>query len=223
MKDSFGHSEADLAKGQLSTEQQILCLALTNKSSALAEMYVGACVALGDDKNPQRVFIAAYCCRELMDHMPDYLDVPSPREPPGLNGLIHDLLLPAWGRLEAAAGDEAITKATTVFLKRCRDFLRKFQEANVTRTRRSAMTLDKIDPSSGHLPQVLQDARIREWAEFSNYFNAVLHHNQPDCPVAEFRRRMTAFERFLLTYLRPRTFDDYTLIDQIIAEGERDA
>ena len=155
-----------------------------------------------------------------MDHMPDYLDVPMPRDPPGLNGLIRDLLLPAWGRLQDTVDDEAIAKTTAVFLKRCRVFLAKFQESSVTRAQRSSLILGEIDPSPGRLPQVLQDARIREWAKFSDYFNATLHHKKPACTVAEFRDRIAAFEQFLLSYLRPKAFEDYATIDQIIAEGE---
>jgi hypothetical protein len=95
--------------------------------------------------------------------------------------------------------------------------------ALVTRRERAALTLQAIDPSRGILPAPLQALRIRDWAKFGNYFNAILHHNKPECTVSEFRDRMAAFEHFLLSYLRPNAFEDCANIDQIIAEGERGA
>jgi hypothetical protein len=224
VNEAFGTFNEDLARERLSPEQQMLVVALTDKGADLAEIYVGACVALGDARNPQRVFLAAYCCRELMDHMPRYLDVPSlPREPPGLKQLITDMLLPAWNELEAAVDDNAVRRATDRFIGRFRKFFERVQAALHTRRERNELTLQGIDPSRGRLPQVLLNLRIRDWAEFGDYFNAVLHHNKPECTVAEFRDRMAAFEHFLLSYLRPKAFEDYAMIDQIIAEGEQDA
>jgi len=221
VNDPLGTLNEDLARGRLSPEQQMLVVALTDKSADLAEIYVGACLALGDARNPQRIFIAAYCCRELMDHMPSYLDVPSfPREPPGLKQLINDMLLPAWKELEAAVDDNTIRTATHRFIGRSRKFFTRVQAALHTRRERNELTLQGIDPSRGRLPPVLQDLRVQDWAEFGDYFNAVLHHNKPECTVAEFRDRMAAFEHFLLSYLRPKAFEDYAVIDQIIAEGE---
>jgi hypothetical protein len=213
--------DEDLARGRLTSQQQSLLVALTEWSADLAEIYVGACFALDDGKNPQRVFIAAYCCRELMEHLPSYLAAPSiPQDPPGLKELINDSLLPAWKALENAADEAALDRATDFFVERSRTFFSRVHGALVTRRERAALTLQAIDPSRGILPAPLQALRIRDWAEFGDYFNAILHHNKPECTVGEFRDRMAAFEHFLLSYLRPKAFEDYANIDQIIAEGE---
>ena len=55
---------------------------------------------------------------------------------------------------------------------------------------------------------------------YSGYFSGVLHGDRQ--AEEAFIAELNAFERFLLGWLRPETFKDYTELDQLLAEGPPD-
>ena len=61
----------------LSGQQQALLRALDKRSSRLASIYRGGLAVLGDTSNPDRFAQSAHSLRELMEKLPEFLDVPT--------------------------------------------------------------------------------------------------------------------------------------------------
>ena len=66
-------SQAELP--ELSGRLKELYIKLQDKSQSLADMYYGGIFALSFSDNPEYLSQAAHSFRELMDHLPRYLDV----------------------------------------------------------------------------------------------------------------------------------------------------
>lgn len=207
---------------ELEPRQRALVQAISKKDERLAKIYFGGCLSLLTQDNPKYLQMAAYCFRELIDKMALYLDLPVPVEPPGLKGMVNELMV-EWTKVERrrAAGQDDSGQIAG-FLKRVEAFFSRFRETTVTRVARTELTLQGIDPSGGYMPPPIKKFRVSEWLEYEGYFNSVLHHGR-EPTEEEFLGWVSSFESFLLSYFRPPTFEEYEGIDAIIAEGEADA
>jgi hypothetical protein len=79
-----------------------------------------------------------------------------------------------------------------------------------------------LDHRKLKLPKPIKDAHISEWDSYDRFFQGVSHHGH--IPTEdEFNGYLESFERFLLDRLKPRTFDDQSVLKAIIEEGERNA
>jgi exoribonuclease II len=82
--------------------------------------------------------------------------------------------------------------------------------------------LQQLDEPNRYLPPAIADLRIDEWDKIRDYFVNVAHHSR-EATNEEFAGWQDTLERFLLDRLKPRTFVDFDMIDEIIREGENDA
>jgi hypothetical protein len=202
----------------LSSNSQALFESLSRREVRLGRLYLGGCLALQQVANPERIPIAAYSFRELMELMPRYLGLPVAAKPPGLKNLLTDLL-PYWGRAKAERQDGSKSRDARAALdRRLRIFYETWRSGDMTRSETRLTTLRGIDPAGLPVPDVLENRRTAEWAELYDYFNDVLHHRIASTEN-DFQAYLNSLERLLLDFFRPRAFDDYAEIDAIIAEG----
>ncbi len=89
---------------------------------------------------------------------------------------------------------------------------------NLSRRDRAQETLTGLDPVGRVGPPDTMEARIEALLGFRRDFNRDLHGERPTDP-AEFSSLLERFESFLLTWFQPRTFDDYSEIDELLEEG----
>jgi hypothetical protein len=212
----------------MSVQQLALHEALEERATELARMYIGALIVLSNPDNPDRLPQAAHSLRELMEKIPRYLAV----ETRASRGNLKDearKLEERWNNTveNSACYDDgnwngSIDRHLQRLLQRLQQFFDWFDEHHPLRRTETATVLRQLDGSGRTLPARLEDQEVKGWLAIRDYFVSVSHHRTPP-PEEDFRARMDALERFLLDRLRPRTFADFDVIDDIIQEGEGDA
>lgn len=210
----------------LTGQQRVLAAALREKDQQVETMYLGALHVFQQPANPDRLALAAHAVRELMEKLPEHLDVPSHDKPskrqPSLNVKVRELA-DQWSVVEAEVVDAVeISAKMRKFNKKAKEFFDWFDQNFHKRREQAAAALRALDVTGRSLPPPIEDLRIQIWRECNDFFQAVSHHRKI-CTDDEFTNWLHEFELFLLDHLRPRTFDDFSNLDIIIAEGERDA
>ena len=92
---SRGKQEA-VSSLNLSGQQRSLLLAFERLDPKLARMYLGALRVLADEANPDAMPLAAHTLREIMEKLPESLDVPLKASAGALSNLRVAGLLPIW-------------------------------------------------------------------------------------------------------------------------------
>jgi len=215
---------------KLSGRQRVILSALNEHHDRLGVMYLGALHVLRSD-NPDRLALCAHSVRELIEKLPDHVDLPAaahseplkqPRKPPDLKPKVQELAQ-SWktvaGEIQAATLVDAKLRK---FHVRVAAFFGWFEQNYSTRREMAVKALRKLDASGRPLPQPVEDLRVRTWQTYNDFFQGVAHHGKSPTEE-ELASWLDAFEGFLVDSLRPRTFDDFATLDAIIQEGEQDA
>jgi hypothetical protein len=215
---------------EMSARQRMIFTALDGKHARLASMYAGACHVLVSG-NPDHFALAAHNIRELIEKLPDHVDVPAaaasdklkqPSTPPSLKERVN-ALAQQWQSI-----DSRIENATEIdgrlkrFHRKLREFFESFERDFPTRVAQRTAALRKLDGSGRQLPAPIENHRVGIWGAYNNFFQGVSHHSRA-CADDEFFDWLDSFEGFLVDCLCPRTFDDFATLDAIIEEGEQDA
>jgi hypothetical protein len=205
----------------MSGQRRALLEALTERDRRLADMYAGSLHALGHTANPDRVAQAAHSIRELIEKLPAYIAIPVPERPPSLKPEVQRVIAD-WKKAKIETATIAtVDPKSRKFLASWEKFVTWFEDNHASRRARTAATLRGLDPAGRALPGPIEGLRVAEWQEIDQFFVRAAHHGA--CSDEEYGGWLDAFERFLLDQLRPRTFEDFSALDAIIAEGERDA
>ena len=214
---------ADLSKHSLTNQERHLHTSLSEKNLGLAQMYIGAVIALNDDNNPDRFSLAAHGLRELMEKIPEYLNLKIAES--NLKSKVIELgdeWLKFKNHGKAKNGATKNEKLLTAFLGKIDEFFRWVEAARPKRRTQIAKVLKTFEPDGHHLPTRLEELRIDEWGEIWNCFINVAHH-RVSISYDDFNVWKNALERFLLDRLCPRTFADQQDILAIIQEGDGNA
>lgn len=217
-----GESSA-VARGSpvLSGKQRAFYEVLSRLDGRLADMYLGVLWVLAQESNPDRVCQAAHSMRELMEKLPQYLELPIPKNPTTLGDRIRSLHA-RWKRVERLPGGIISTNGLLwCFLKELGLFFNDFEHGHTTQREASVILVNELDPAGLPVPKVVQRERADLWQTLRDYFVKVSHH-RTNQDVAEMTDRIDAVEGFLLDYLRPRTLDNQAEILSLIREGEGD-
>jgi hypothetical protein len=91
-------------------------------------------------------------------------------------------------------------------------------EDDLSRRDRAQETLAGLDPVQRVGPPDTMEARIEALLGFRRDFNRALHGERPTDPEL-FSSLAERFETFLLAWFQPRTFDDYSELDEVLEEG----
>jgi hypothetical protein len=202
--------EAERPLLELSGRARDLLAALTERKDEAGALYEGALRVLANRENPARIRLAACGLRELLD---EFQDAPKGEK---LGNRVKKLK----ERWEVAGRTYGAAPASheSGFTETLDEFFLEFERDYPARRSQASDTIGRLDPSGRTAPPVVHRARGTEWMDFSGYFSGVLHGGKRPTEEA-FVSQLETFERFLLDWLRPRTFTDLGDIDSLIAEG----
>ena len=235
MNSSHGDDDADLARPtapepdgpasegpdciQLDGGARSLFEALAEIKQDLANMYLGALDIAARPGNPDNLALAAHGMRELIEKLPRYLDVPV--EAPKTQGLLARVreLTDAWFHLgDKAVDDDKLTGHGRKLLAALGKFCEGVAADFPSRKKQTATVLRSLDPHPIKLPPPIETLHVQEWGKIEGFFIGVAHHTRT-CTEDEFQQYVRALERFLVERLRPRTFDDFAAIDDLLGGG----
>lgn len=208
---------------KLLDQQRELEAALRRLDPRLASMYLGCLRVLADVENPEALPLAAHAARELMRAVPSVLDVPMKAHKERLGDKVRALQdkWAATARRSSCRQDGGGWSGTidTNLAKALRAIDELFRWMNEHMPRRRDETIGAIRrlERATALPDHLERANAAAWEDLVEYFNGIAHHNtQPERQALE--ARIEQLEHFLLARVRPRTFDDFSKIDDLLRE-----
>lgn len=213
---------------RLSGQQRVLYEVLQEKDPELAEMYLGALTVLGKDDIPDQMALAAHDIRELMEKTPRIIEVRTKALRESLKVKVReleDLWRATLDQTECHKGGNwagSIDGPLSGLLNGLQAFFGWFVEHLPRRRAEIATTLRRLDGSGRTLPVPLENLNVDAWDKIRDFFVGVAHHRRK-ATQPEFAQWLDALERFLLDHLRPRSFADLDVIDEIVREGETHA
>jgi hypothetical protein len=186
---------------------------LAHSEGQAAALYEGALRVLADRENAARIRLAACALRELLD---EFHEAPKGEN---LKNRVNKLKK-EWDVAKRSLG-AAPDSGDADFAQILDDFFVDFERDYPQRRSQASDTVGRLDPSGRAAAPVVHRARGEAWMGFSSYFSTVLHGGRRPIET-EFRMRLEAFEGFLLDVFRPRTFADFSDLDDLIAGGPPD-
>jgi hypothetical protein len=208
----------------LDVRRRALHDALSKKNTKLATIFEGAIIALEKSENPERLPQCAHSLRELIEKLPQYLDLPTKASGEKLGPKVNELH-PVWEQglrsasYQDGAWEGAIDKHLRRALLRLGEFFVWHRTHMPRRRAEAANALRAVDPSRRTLPSHLEALVVDTWEDLRTFFQAVAHHGRV-VDDAEFLGKVDALESLLLERLVPRTFSDQEEIDAIIREAK---
>lgn len=202
----------------LTSRQRKLHEALVSKKQLAADLYFSALLALNQPDNPCRHIMAGHAIREMVNKLPEFLDIPQPDKPANIKAKVNDLKT-AWDKCSASgadAWDNSVDARLQNFIKKVKQFFLWYVHEHASRYERNAALVRGLDLSLNKLPQQLEIVRVQEWQHHYDYFTGVAHLGDPTA----FDQWFEALENRLLDMLIPRTFDDFEAIDELLGGGE---
>jgi hypothetical protein len=209
-----GNSER-LRLPDLSGRSRELLETLDREAGRAGQFYEGALRALADRANPVRAEIAAYALRELIEELERAALAPA--KGPTLGDLLA-VLRATWEEAERRPGDRGLLDAGDPAILAVDRFLDDAARGHRSRRDRAQITFTGLDPVGREGPPDTHEARIKALLDFREDFNTELHGEDATDPAA-FEAQVEGFERFLLDWLRPRTFTDFDAIDALPGSG----
>lgn len=232
MDDVERSSSPDIAASAIGEGREVVALsgparemfqALASVRQELGDMYLGALDVAARGGNPDRHALAAHGIRELLEKLPRYLDVPvDATKSLGLTSRARTLT-DAWDKWsESAIDDSGLTRNGRKLLAALEEFCAGVRADIPTRVEQAAAAVRGLDLNPIKLPPPIESLHVQQWREIEGFFIGVSHHTRPT-DDGELAQYLAALERFLLERLRPRTFDDFTAIDELLGTGQEDA
>lgn len=213
----------------LSPQQLQLYGALKQKSEQIAAMYLGSVQVFGNITITNRMPMAALGIRELINKLPDVIDVPTENRNHQRLGDFAANLDKQWKALckngrwpgSPKKWHGEIDKRLARFLCVVEKFILAKPRINHSHRLSAKALVRKHNFSSVPLPDEIEEIKADEWLKYSQYFNNVAHHKPTDESL--FLSYLSHFENCLLNYLVPRTFNTQDEILALIAKGESNA
>jgi len=206
---------ANLRFPELSGRSREVLETLARQKGRADHFFEGAMRALADRSNPVRPESAAYCLRELIEELERA--ALAPKAGPGLGELFDDFQ-PLWEAAERRPENNGLVDNCDPAVFAADQFLKDAAAGYASRRDRAQTTFSELDPVQRQGPPDTYEARVKALLEFRDVFNDVLHGGEPTA-LDWFESRVEGFETFLLSWFRPRTFDDFREIDELLAEG----
>jgi hypothetical protein len=214
-------------KPDANQEALLQVLGKIDPTGQLYGMYQSAVMLLGQVSVPDRLPLAGHALRELMEKLPAYEDLLLTGEFPNRRSNVLSKvqsLRTIWvkmkrnGRLKRAAEEGVWSIPESSY-----QALDRFFDSHELRGKkeRTSRDLALLDPMGSGLPEVVEQGLIARWMDTHDYFSGVAHHENRNTDVAEFLDRLSWLDDFLLSRLKPRTFEDHGILDHLIAEAEQ--
>lgn len=177
--------------------------------------YEGALRTLADRANPARAEMAAYALRELIQELERAAG--APKKGPSLGDLL-SAFRPKWEAAERRSYDRGLVDNCDRAIFAVDQFLDDAREGHRSRRDRAQETLSGLDPVQRVNPPDTEEGRVEALLGFREEFNEALHGDRPTDAEA-FSSLVERFETFLLAWFQPRTFEDFSEIDELLEEG----
>lgn len=208
---------------ELSGPQQRLYEALTNYED-LATMYRGAVHLLKSPSISDRFAMAAHNLRELMDSLPEVINVPKKSDfnlKSGVNEL-NEQWNSAKRNSDSFDGQEwsgEIGSHLQIYFAKMEAVFSSNRKYNSKQRKKYADMVRQIDPSNTPISGQAERSLFNEWREIRTFWLAVCHHGRKTnyAEVSEYVERL---EMHILRRLRPKTFETQKKLDQIIRDAE---
>lgn len=199
----------------LNGKQKRLFEALTDKHPLAASLYYSAIITLRQDDNPCRHVMVAHVIREMVNKLPEFMEVPQKEKPANIKVEVNKLKL-AWDKCSASTQhqwDESVSDNERSFFRKAKEFFDWYATEHEIRYERNVAFVRSLDTSTNRLPTLLESFRAKEWQTYYHYFSGVAHLRES----TELESWLEQLETFLLNSLVPRTFDDFKAIDDLLA------
>lgn len=200
---------------ELSSRSREVLETLTRQKGRPDRFYEGALRALADQANPVRAEMAGYALRELIQELERAAG--APKKGPSLGDLLSSFR-PRWEAAERRPGDRGLVDHCDPAVFAVDQLLEDANQGHRSRRDRAQETISGLDPVQRLAPPDTEAARIEALLDFRKRFNEVLHGERPTDPEV-FSSLVERFETFLLAWFQPRTFDDFSEIDELLGEG----
>ncbi len=220
-EDPKSHPDGNATRPSILPRQQRLYEALVAISPALAAMYLGALVVLGDTQNPDRFALSAHGIRELVDNMPRHLGVKVVYLGQKLSDKVGEINR-GWTSIRPRLADcnsgsqLSIDEEIASFFCKLDQLLADSEAIAPGQDQELAEVLRLLDGSRSILPPALEKRNVSGLRALAGFFVRVLHHST-EPREDEFRNRLDLLESFLLDQLRPRTFEEHAALDALLA------
>ncbi|HEY2717380.1 MAG TPA: hypothetical protein VGI73_14275 [Solirubrobacterales bacterium] len=188
---------------------------LARQKGRADHFYEGALRVLADRSNPVRSESAAYCLRELIEELERAAVAPKPG--PRL-GELFDAFRPTWKKAARRPGDNGLLDNCDPAVFATDRFIEAAEATRRARKDRAQTTFSELDPVRRPDPSGTFEAQVKRLLDFRDEFNQVLHGEEPTDPE-DFKASVQAFETFILAWFAPRTFEDFSEIDDLLEEG----
>jgi hypothetical protein len=206
-------SEGRRRSGFSDRSQQVLASLARHRRAA--HFYEGALWALGDRSNPVAAESAAYCLRELIKELER--DAIAPTAKPRLGDLFKSFRR-KWEAADRRPGDNGLRDNCDPAIFAVDQFIGDAEAGHAAHRDWAQKTFAELDPVRRPGPPDTEKERIKRLLAFRDEFNHVLHGENPT-DSEEFGSSVQSFETFLLAWIAPRTFEDFSDIDELLKEG----
>jgi hypothetical protein len=195
---------------------------LYTRDQELSELYWTAIDVLYP-ATPQRRRVSAHAIREMTAGLPRIIDVPAKESKQRLGDYVTRVST-LWkkARLGKSRVDGMwrgeIDASLQEALKGVDEMINWHEENRPKRKAVAAGFLRKSDPAMLELPANLQSDRASEWTELHDFFVGVAHGSATT--EADFNARLDQLENLLLSSLSREPSQDFSTIDEILAEED---
>ena len=218
-------TDADHIEGpagwQLTRQRREILERLGEVSSELAEAYEAALWLIDDHSIPARGRLLAHCARELINRLPDHLDVPYPAKRVQYENALDKIAL-LWeddthrhavsGNMSRRVGEESrVTVSGEVTISnRLQGLINKLvKDHGLSRTNRVDRLTSMLQPrehSATPFPTAQLEPFVRHWRRLSYWFAGHAHIPNPDASPLDFgecERHFETLEGILYATLCP--------------------
>jgi hypothetical protein len=210
---------------RLTNEQSTLYRVLHRRSERIAQMYLGAIIAMNHGQDPERWCKAAHELRELMMNMSEVADVEIRALNESLGKKVAELetafdSVVENSKLKPPKWDGPADQPVQHWLNKSTEFFNWKRNHQPRRRAEFTKVLRALDGPNRLLPAEIEERNVESWMDTKSYFDKIAHHGS-NAVEREFLERMAYVESVLHNKLNPRTFGNFDALDEIIEEGER--
>lgn len=210
---------------RLTNEQTTLFRVLHGRSESIAQMYLGAIIAINDGQDPEKWCKAAHEIRELMKSMAQIADVEIRALNESLGAKVGELETHFDSMMEASQlkppkWDGSVDQPMQNWLNKTAEFFTWKKAFQPKRRAEYTQVLRALDGPNRLLPAEIEERNVQLWMDTKEYFDKLAHHGSVALEQ-EFLERVAYVESVLHNKLNPRTFPNFDALDAIIEEGER--
>lgn len=223
-----GPSEPE-PKQELPPQRTKLLDALRDLDSRVASMYEAAIRMMDSPELEDAMSLAGHAMRELMDRLPQALDLPV-----GQKSRLFTRLDQLQERLDQARATSScateegwsgnIDAPLVALVEAAEVLIQERKEFWPSRTQTAAELMKRLEPGFVQRAEPMAKREARSWSESHRYFEQVSHHHylygDLETTSVEFVGRVREIEVLLLNKLRPPTAADFAEIDKLMATFE---